>query len=216
MFPTLAVIEWQATIVACVIMVVIGTIMIVTIVWEGTAAAIRMWAALGTLSGLAIGGIVTYFFGAKPQLEAKDSQIAAIQYAFRSSQQSTAKVGEQINMLAEKIQPFAYGASADIKKISDLGKSLQPSSPGESSSPTTSEASGTISEFTPGAMIVLNESSGPVSYRFSGKVAYTNRIGMVLDEATVRAKIKGGVPVRVHYVREGKDMVVDRLILEEN
>jgi len=39
--------------------------------------------------------------------------------------------------------------------------------------------------------------------------------GKVLDEDAVRTKIKVGVPVRVHYVREGDNMLVDRVILEE-
>jgi hypothetical protein len=42
------------------------------------------------------------------------------------------------------------------------------------------------------------------------------RSGKVLDEPTVRTKIKVGVPVRVHYVTEGDDMLVDRVILDKD
>jgi hypothetical protein len=80
----------------------------------------------------------------------------------------------------------------------------------------TTEATGTITEFTPGSAIVLRESSGPVSYRFGKTVTYVTRSGRVLDAATVKSKIRVGVPVRVHYAGTGTDMVVDRVILEED
>ena len=81
---------------------------------------------------------------------------------------------------------------------------------------TTTDANGTITEFTPGNAIVLRESSGPVRYRFGKTVTYVTRSGRVLDAATVRTKIKVGVPVRVHYVGTGDDMMVDRVILDED
>ena len=80
----------------------------------------------------------------------------------------------------------------------------------------TTEATGTITEYTPGSAIVLRESSGPVSYRFGKTVTYVTRSGRVLDEATVKSKIRVGVPVRVHYAGTGTHMVVDRVILEED
>ena len=80
----------------------------------------------------------------------------------------------------------------------------------------TTEATGTITEYTPGSAIVLRESSGPVSYRFGKTVTYATRSGRVLDAATVKSKIGVGVPVRVHYAGTGTNMVVDRVILEED
>src|SRR5438477_10993422 len=80
----------------------------------------------------------------------------------------------------------------------------------------TTEDNGTITEFTPGSEIVLKESSGPRHYRFGKTVTYVTKSGAVLDEDTVRTKIKVGVPVRVHYVRTGNDMVVDRVILDQD
>ncbi|HSS15505.1 MAG TPA: hypothetical protein VLQ29_00805 [Candidatus Dormibacteraeota bacterium] len=81
---------------------------------------------------------------------------------------------------------------------------------------TTTEGTGTITEYTPGSAIVLRESSGPVSYRFGKTVMYVTRSGRVLDENTVKTKIRVGVPVRVHYAGTGPNMVVDRVILEED
>jgi hypothetical protein len=81
---------------------------------------------------------------------------------------------------------------------------------------TTTEGNGTITEYTPGSAIVLKESSGPVRYRFGKTVTYVTRSGRVLDENTVRTRIKVGVPVRVHYVGTGPNMVVDRVIVDED
>jgi hypothetical protein len=81
---------------------------------------------------------------------------------------------------------------------------------------TTTEGNGTITEFSPGSTIVLKESAGPRHYRFGKTVTYVTRSGKVLDEATVRTKITVGIPVRVHYVTEGNDMLVDRVILDED
>ena len=81
---------------------------------------------------------------------------------------------------------------------------------------TTTEGSGTITEFSPGSTIVLKESSGPRHYRFGKTVTYVTRSGKVLDEDTVRTRIKVGIPVRVHYVGTGDSMMVDRVIVEED
>jgi hypothetical protein len=81
---------------------------------------------------------------------------------------------------------------------------------------TTTEGSGTITEYTPGSAIVLRKTSGPVRYRFGKTVTYVTRSGRVLDENTVRTRVKVGVPVRVHYVGTGDNMMVDRVILDED
>jgi hypothetical protein len=81
---------------------------------------------------------------------------------------------------------------------------------------TTTDANGTITSFTPGNTIVLKETSGPVSYRFGKSVTYVTRSGKVLDEDAVKTRIKVGIPVRVHYMREGDNMMVDRVILDED
>jgi hypothetical protein len=81
---------------------------------------------------------------------------------------------------------------------------------------TTTDANGTITSFTPGNTIVLKETSGPVTYRFGKTVTYVTRSGKALDEDAVRTRIKVGIPVRVHYMREGDNMLVDRVILDED
>ena len=81
---------------------------------------------------------------------------------------------------------------------------------------TTTEGDGTITEFSPGSSIVLKETTGPRHYRFGKKVVYVTRSGKELDETTVRTRIKVGVPVHVHYVGEGDNMMVDRVVLDED
>ena len=81
---------------------------------------------------------------------------------------------------------------------------------------TTTEGSGTITEFSPGSSIVLKETAGPRTYHFGKKVVYVTRSGKELDEDTVRTRVKVGVPVHVHYLGEGDNMMVDRVILDED
>src|SRR5437870_11962754 len=85
-----------------------------------------------------------------------------------------------------------------------------------STTTTTTEGSGTITTFTPGSTIVLKESAGPRTYRFGKKVVYVTRSGKELDEATVRTRVRLGLPVRAHYMGEGDNMLVDRVILDED
>ena len=81
---------------------------------------------------------------------------------------------------------------------------------------TTTEGNGTITEYTPGSAIVLRESNGPVRYRFGNTVTYVIRGGRVLDEDTVRTRVRVGIPVRVHYVGTGDERMVDRVIVDED
>ncbi|HEU5312964.1 MAG TPA: hypothetical protein VFU08_03985 [Candidatus Udaeobacter sp.] len=81
---------------------------------------------------------------------------------------------------------------------------------------TTTQGSGTITEYTPGRTIVLKETSGPRTYRFGKTVTYVTRSGKTLDEDTVRTRVKVGIPVQVHYVGTGDNIMVDRVILDED
>jgi hypothetical protein len=81
---------------------------------------------------------------------------------------------------------------------------------------TTTEGTGTITEYTPGSAIVLRETSGPVRYGFGKTVTYVTRNGRVLDEDTVRTRVRVGIPVRVHYVGTGDERMVDRVVVDED
>ena len=83
---------------------------------------------------------------------------------------------------------------------------------GSETTTTTTESSGTITEFSPGASLVLSTGSGePVHYRFSKNVTYVTPDGKVIDASRVKKNSK----VRVHYIKEGNDMLVDKVIVTD-
>jgi len=113
------------------------------------------------------------------------------------------------------VATFAWGQTLrqPLMKEQDITQRPQRTTTTTTTAP---EARGTITQYTPGSAIVLSESSGPVRYRFGKTVTYVTRSGKVLDAATVRERIRVGVPVRVHYSGTGANMVVDRVNLEED
>jgi hypothetical protein len=112
------------------------------------------------------------------------------------------------------VASFAWGQTLrqPLMKTQDVPKPTQQTT----TATTTTEDMGTITQYTPGSAIVLKETSGPVHYRFGKTVTYVTRSGKVLDQNTVKTKIKVGVPVRVHYAGTGQNKVVDRVILEHD
>jgi hypothetical protein len=92
----------------------------------------------------------------------------------------------------------------------------QTSSTTTTSTTTTTDGGGTITEYTPGSVITLKETSGPRRYKFGKKVVYVTKSGKELDETTMKTRIKLGIPVHVHYSTEGDDMLVDRVTLDED
>ena len=75
---------------------------------------------------------------------------------------------------------------------------------------TTTENFGTVTEFTPGDSLILKtEASEPVHYKFGKTVEYVNARGKVIEASKIRKDSK----VRVHYVKQGDDMLVDKIIL---
>jgi hypothetical protein len=81
---------------------------------------------------------------------------------------------------------------------------------------TTTDGGGVITEYTPGSVITLKETSGPRRYKFGKTVTYVTKSGKTLDEETVKTRIKLGIPVHVHYTGEGENLLVDRVVLDED
>ena len=78
---------------------------------------------------------------------------------------------------------------------------------------TTTESTGTVTDFTPGQMMVLKtEAVEPVRYKFGKHVTYVTSDGRVIQPSEVRKDSK----VRVHYVKDGDDMLVDKVIVTKN
>ena len=79
---------------------------------------------------------------------------------------------------------------------------------GTETTTTTTENVGVITEFTPGGKIVLSTGTGePVTYKFGKSVTYMNANGKEINASKIRKDRK----VRVHYVKEGNDMLVDKV-----
>jgi len=75
---------------------------------------------------------------------------------------------------------------------------------------TTTESFGTVTEFTPGDFLILKtEATEPMHYTFSKNVEYVNAHGKVIEASKIRKDSK----VRVHFVKQGNDLVVDKVIL---
>src|ERR1700730_12104965 len=79
---------------------------------------------------------------------------------------------------------------------------------GTETTTTTTESVGVITDFTPGGKIVLSTGAGePVTYKFGTTVTYMNANGKEINASKIRKDRK----VRVHYVKEGNDMLVDKV-----
>ena len=77
---------------------------------------------------------------------------------------------------------------------------------------TTTESLGTVTDFTPGQTIVLKTEAGePAHYKFSKTVTYQTADGRVIEPSQIRKDSK----VRVHYLKSGDDMLVDKVIVTD-
>src|SRR5437016_1986621 len=85
-----------------------------------------------------------------------------------------------LSMALAVVAPFAWGQVSET-----------------TTSTTTTEGNGTITEYTPGSAIVLRESSGPPRNRFGKTVTSMTRGGRTIAEDAGRTSIKAGVPFDV-------------------
>ena len=81
---------------------------------------------------------------------------------------------------------------------------------------TTTQGRGTITEYTPGNAIVLKETSGPRNSSLRQDGHSRDAEWQALDADTVRTRVKVGIPVEVHYVGTGDNIMVDRVILDQD
>src|SRR5256885_4087167 len=119
-------------------------------------------------------------------------------------------------MVLAVVASLAWGQTTRQPLMQEQQLPQRPQQQATTTTTTTTEGNGTITEYTPGSAIVLRETSGPVRYRFGNTVTYVTRSGRVLDEDTVRTRVRVGVPVRVHYVGTGEERMVDRVIVDED
>jgi|SRR5215471_15162490 len=121
-----------------------------------------------------------------------------------------------LSIVLAMVASFAFGQTLRQPLMKERDITQQPQTRTTTQTTTTTEANGTITQYTPGSVIVLRESNGPVRYRFGKTITYVTRSGRVLDQAEVNERIRVGAPVRVQYTGTGSNMVVDRVILEQD
>ena len=77
---------------------------------------------------------------------------------------------------------------------------------------TTTESTGVVTEFTPGQTLMLKtEAATPVRYKFGKSVTYVTSDGRVIESS----KIKKDSKVQLHYVKQGDDMLVEKVIVTD-
>ncbi len=95
------------------------------------------------------------------------------------------------------------------------GASAQTTSTGTGGSPAANvamEAVGKVDDYTPDSALVLDTGSGePVHYKFAEKVTYVDVDGRDVQASGLRKNVR----VRVHYLRENGDLVVNKVTLME-
>lgn len=74
------------------------------------------------------------------------------------------------------------------------------------------ESTGVITDYTPDSALVLDTGSGePVHFKFAREVQYVDADGKVIQAAGLRKNLR----VKVHYLKQGGDMVVDKVTLAQ-
>ena len=77
---------------------------------------------------------------------------------------------------------------------------------------TTTTSAGTISEFSPDTIVVRSETSpAPLRYHYSKSTTYVDETGAPVSIETV----KSGLPVTVHYIKEGDRMIANKVIVRK-
>lgn len=78
---------------------------------------------------------------------------------------------------------------------------------------TTTNASGTITEFIPGEALVIRseQDSAPLRYALTKRTIIVDESGAPVDVATIRS----GAPVIVTYSREGDRMLVSKVVVRK-
>ena len=74
------------------------------------------------------------------------------------------------------------------------------------------ESVGKITDYTPDSALVLDTGSGdPVHYKFAKHVTFVDKDGTTIQTPALSKNLR----VKVHYVKQGGDMIVDKVTLAE-
>lgn len=79
----------------------------------------------------------------------------------------------------------------------------------------TTTSNGTLTEYVPGTTFIMKESTGPVTYHYGKTVAYVTKSGKVITQDMLNTRIRVGNPVSVHYVTDGNNRVISRVVVDD-
>src|ERR1700737_633555 len=107
------------------------------------------------------------------------------------------------------IGSVAYGQTSSTSTTSTTG-----TNGATETTTTTTESTGVVTECTPGhALFLRTEATAqPVQYKFGKTVTYVTSDGKVIEAS----KIKKDSKVHVHYIKNGDDMLVDKVIVTQD
>ncbi len=92
----------------------VGAIFLVVYVRSGIDDALKAWGAIGTIVGVVVGAIPTYFFGAAATQAAQKVSDAA-QEQLSAEQQRRTQLEDKVALLAGTGGPQAVAAAKDIR-----------------------------------------------------------------------------------------------------
>jgi len=74
------------------------------------------------------------------------------------------------------------------------------------------ESIGKITDYTPDSALVLDTGSGePVHYKFAKHVVFVDKDGTTIQAPALSKNLR----VKVHYIKQGGDLIVDKVTLAE-
>jgi hypothetical protein len=100
-----------------------------------------------------------------------------------------------------------------LSAFAALALALPSASFAQASVTTTTTSDGTISDFSPDTLVIRSQSNPePIRYSYSKTTTYVDESGAPVSLETV----KSGLPVTVHYIKEGDRMVANRVIVHKS
>ena len=105
--------SWQATVIALAFIALVGAVFLVVYVHTGISDAIEAWGAIGTIVGIVIGAIPTYFFGASATRAKQETQ--AVQGQLQAEQARRTQLEDKVAVLSGAADPAAVAAAAAIR-----------------------------------------------------------------------------------------------------
>jgi hypothetical protein len=112
-------------IVAVGVLLLVGAVVITSIVRYEADDFVKFWAAAGTVIGLALGGVGTFFF-TKGKVDEKESQLKTVQLALSTSEKEKLELGKQASLLVDLVTISNPWAADKLKYISETLKGEKP------------------------------------------------------------------------------------------